>query len=1412
MAPSHPVHRRPLAYGITTAVLAALLGAPAAAAPHPGPQSGKQRVIVELDRAAALQAAPGPMRSARAADVKAERRQVAAAQRSLLDAAEGKGVEPKAVRKLGLLLNAVAMTVDSAADVATLRALPGVKSVRPDAKIRVLDTDAQQLTGVPDVWKRDAPDGSKATGKGTTVAVVDTGIDYTHPDLGGGFGAGHKVVAGHDFVNNDDDPMDDHLHGTHVAGTIAGKAVSDQPDKGVTGAAPDAELTAYKVMDAEGRGDTSAVIAGIEAAADPANPHRADVINLSIGGPGDGLDPLGLAATAAVDAGVVVVAAAGNEGPGPYTVGSPAAARGVLAVGASTSGIRVPELRHEGAKLDTYRGVASANPPAGAVSGKVVSIGAGTAEDWEKAGDVKGKFVLYAFPPATTPEDLRGDDQLVYQEAEKRGALALIGGVGGGGGPVTAQAPPQEQQASPVARIPADADVTPQASGDEYRMDRLPILGVDRFQGEDLAAMAGTDAKVTLSARDSTDEIAAFSSRGPDAGLGMKPDIVAPGVEIRSTVPKSRYPSGIKRLSGTSMATPLVAASAALLRQLHPDRTAADTTAALIGSAKHLKGVDRLAQGAGRLDVPAAADAALTAAPATVSFRLPHMDERTVSGTRTVTLHNPGDKQITGSTSASGTGATVSPRHVTVPAHGTAKVQLRIRADRPKGRTVHFTGAITVSPTGGKDTPTLTVPYLLDSAPLYIDATPDPTTGPTDVYVYTPTPLKSPPTLTIDPPHGRPYEVKTQATGDPRHYVAPAVKGERAGTYRVTAKATTAAGKRQYGEGGFAVAAPGGDKGKWQPIGPNSSSGELTRAPSAGDQAVISQYGVAGGWLTTDRGKSWKQQSHTPFMGVGVKGSSIVIDKDDPTRWWSTVAASNWTVGSGGIMRTDDNGRTWQRLNAPDLTYDGLVASRDTKVLVTEANGTPYVSRDAGDTWTAEDLGLPGEAADIAFGGDDLYLWSGQSIWVVRDMSSGTPQPAEKIYTADPASRLGGFDADDGLVAVKVQGKAAGVHVSSDGGRSWNAPHGSSWGTVQVADGGVYFEPPGDDAEISEDGGKTWTKVKKQNSSAVTIDYDRWQDGSYTVSSSSGTYRPKAGGGYDRLGVQGGSIPALAATEGALLAGTDNGTYRTGLPARSPEWGQGEFEGSTGTATPQIEAYAKDPKIVWRAFESLRGLTLQRSDDAGKTWEDRGQLDGLATSLMVDPRDPDKVAVGYRRPDAVGIYTTTDGGADWKSHIQRDYMQALAADPADPGRLWVGGLNGLYYSDDFGATLHKRADTEVRAIGFAGSRMIIGGAGLHYSTDGGRTLHRADTGGLRVQVSDVVRADGAWYAGTTTRWMPGEPPHGGRGVLRSTDNGRTWQNVSVGLQNTDVLSLAAAEGSLYAGTEYGGVHRLRLED
>ena len=163
--------------------------------------------------------------------------------------------------------NGAAVTVP-ASDVASLATAPGVEHVYPDTTVTASvtastsstidppdasqdkaqatvqdsaqDTAAQgpeldpaldpalKLIRAPQVWSRHDPSGQPTDGRGEVVAVVDTGVDYTDPDLGGGFGPGHKVVAGYDFVNGDADPMDDNGHGTHVAGIIARHAGRDR--------------------------------------------------------------------------------------------------------------------------------------------------------------------------------------------------------------------------------------------------------------------------------------------------------------------------------------------------------------------------------------------------------------------------------------------------------------------------------------------------------------------------------------------------------------------------------------------------------------------------------------------------------------------------------------------------------------------------------------------------------------------------------------------------------------------------------------------------------------------------------------------------------------------------------------------------------------------------------------------------------------------------------------------------------------------------------------------------------------------------------------------------------------------------------------------------------------------------------
>ncbi|RPI86795.1 MAG: peptidase S8, partial [Chloroflexi bacterium] len=189
-----------------------------------------------------------------------------------------------------------------------------------------------------------APQGWElATGSSSvTIAIVDTGIDRTHPDLAG------KLVAGIDIANGDTNPQDDHGHGTHVAGIAA--ALSNN-GRGVAGVSWGARLMPVKVLNAAGSGSQANVAAGIVWATD----HGAQIINLSLGSRDESLDASGFpvlkdAVDYATSAGVIVVAAAGNGGGN--SVMYPAAYPNVIAVGATDSSNTRAGLSNYGPEID----------------------------------------------------------------------------------------------------------------------------------------------------------------------------------------------------------------------------------------------------------------------------------------------------------------------------------------------------------------------------------------------------------------------------------------------------------------------------------------------------------------------------------------------------------------------------------------------------------------------------------------------------------------------------------------------------------------------------------------------------------------------------------------------------------------------------------------------------------------------------------------------------------------------------------------------------------------------------------------------------------------------------------------------------------------------------------------------------
>jgi photosystem II stability/assembly factor-like uncharacterized protein len=242
--------------------------------------------------------------------------------------------------------------------------------------------------------------------------------------------------------------------------------------------------------------------------------------------------------------------------------------------------------------------------------------------------------------------------------------------------------------------------------------------------------------------------------------------------------------------------------------------------------------------------------------------------------------------------------------------------------------------------------------------------------------------------------------------------------------------------------------------------------------------------------------------------------------------------------------------------------------------------------------------------------------------------------------------------------------------------------------------------------------------------------------------------------------------------------------------------------------------------VLWKVrTDAFRGLWLSRSADGGVTWSDVTHQGETPTALLVHPADSREVAVGFTSLTGNGLYVTRDGGGTWRKYVLGHRVDAVAGDPAVADRVWIGTPDGLYRSDDGGAHITKVTDGAVSAITVdrrRPQRIVAGGAALRVSTDGGRTFRTGKAGPLAMRVSSLLvspRDPDVLYAGTASYWQSGLLL-GGRGVLRSADGGRTWQNVSSGLQNTAVLGLTVSPdgGWLYAGTDQGGVHRLRLLD
>jgi subtilisin family serine protease len=507
-------------------------------------------------------------------------------------------------------------------DIEYLKSMPGVIAVRRVREYHLNNAESVPFIAAPQVWQ-----GTPAfRGEGIKIAIIDTGVDYTHANFGGpgtvdAFNAAAatstqpadptlfgpkapKVKGGTDLVGDDYDassndpnkttphpdpnPLDCNGHGSHTAGTATGFGVTNDhktfqgPYNSAAystgfligpGVAPKADLYAVRVFGCTG--STNVVVDAI----DWAIANKMNVISMSLGADyGTDEDADAVASTNATRAGIIVVAAAGNAGPAPYIGSSPAVSSESIAAAAIDSHASFPGAQvtlNDGTieALDS-NGVALPGPldvvvlrnPSGSVS-----LGCNESEYVDSL--VAGKLVVTA--RGTCARVLRA------QLGQKHGAaaVAMIN--------TSAGYPPFE---GPIAGV------------------TIPFLGILTADGTKLATATAASFAANTIPNPTFRTAASFSSGGPAfASSVLKPNVAAPGVSIFSTGSGTGF-NGVFE-SGTSMATPHVAGVAALTRQAHPHWSEKELSAAVVQTADPTQLTDYTAaiEGAGLVQATGAA-------------------------------------------------------------------------------------------------------------------------------------------------------------------------------------------------------------------------------------------------------------------------------------------------------------------------------------------------------------------------------------------------------------------------------------------------------------------------------------------------------------------------------------------------------------------------------------------------------------------------------------------------------------------------------------------------------------------------------------------------------------------------------------------------------------------------------------
>ncbi len=565
---------------------------------------------------------------------------------------------------------------------AALARIPGVQALYPVEAIAMPPGEA----GEPDLYTAIQMTGADIaqselgyTGEGIKVAVMDTGIDYDHPDLGGCFGPGCRVAYGYDLVGDDfnadssspsynpipvpdDDPDDCQGHGTHCAGIVGANG-------GVIGVAPGVTFGAYRVFGCEGSTFADIMIAAMEMAL----ADDMDILSMSIG---SGYQwpqyPTAAASDRLVNKGMVVVASIGNNGAnGLYSTGAPGVGKKVIGVASydnTEAMYPIFTVDDAGTPVDIgYNPMTYSAPVPTSGTEEIVWIGRACNGD-ALEDDPAGKVALATRGLCSFAEKA--------VNAQDAGATAIVihnNAPGNFNGTLGSPLSP------PFIAVSISLE-----QGLYIRSLAMPVF------------MTWTD-RVGPFPTPTAGLISSFSSYGLAPDLSLKPDIGAPGGFIYSTLPLEQGGYGVK--GGTSMAAPHVAGAAALLLEAKPNTPSQVVRDILQNSADpavwwgnpslgFLDNVHR--QGAGMVDIDDAILATTKIEPGKLSLGEGEAGPHHVM----LAVENKGDYDVTyllSYVNALSTGGTITPSFylssatvafaspsVTVPAGGTAMVNATI--------------------------------------------------------------------------------------------------------------------------------------------------------------------------------------------------------------------------------------------------------------------------------------------------------------------------------------------------------------------------------------------------------------------------------------------------------------------------------------------------------------------------------------------------------------------------------------------------------------------------------------------------------------------------------------------------------------------------------------------------------------